>query len=147
MTLYKIYFIILTWNTTQDIHMKRGGCLMTDIKRGDIYYADLSPAVGSEQGGIRPVLILQNDKGNKYSPTTIVVAMTSKTSKKGSLPTHISLNKERTTGLPLDSMVLCEQLRTIDKKRIKNKIGKVNDDSLNYVMKEIKEACDISLGF
>lgn len=120
---------------------------MTDIKRGDIYYADLRPAVGSEQGGIRPVLILQNDKGNRYSPTTIVVALTSKTDKKGSLPTHISLSREKTVGLPLDSMVLCEQLRTIDKKRIKEKIGKVNDESLHCVMREIKEACNISLGF
>lgn len=121
---------------------------MTDIgiKRGDIFYADLRPVVGSEQGGIRPVLILQNNMGNKHSPTTIVAMLTSKISKK-ELPTHITLHKEDAKGLPKDSVILCEQIRTIDKRRIKEKVGSVNDDSLELIMGEVKNAFNISLGF
>ncbi len=110
------------------------------VKRGDVYYADLSPIVGSEQGGVRPVLILQNDIGNKYSPTVIVSAITSKTGKM-KLPTHIPL--EQNSGLSKNSMVLLEQIRTIDKMRLKEKIGHVNDDTMN----KINDAIGISLGF
>lgn len=121
---------------------------MTDIgiKRGDIFYADLRPVVGSEQGGIRPVLIIQNNMGNKHSPTTIVAMLTSKIGKK-ELPTHIILHKEDADGLPKDSVILCEQIRTIDKRRIKDKIGSVNKDSLDTIMGEVKNAFDVSLGF
>ena len=87
------------------------------VKRGDIYYADLSPVVGSEQGGLRPVLIIQNDVGNKYSPTVIAAAITSRMSKT-KLPTHIDVYAER-AGLSRDSIVLLEQLRTLDKKRLR----------------------------
>lgn len=118
-----------------------------DVKRGDIYYADLRPVIGSEQGGIRPVLILQNDMGNKRSPTTIVVTMTSKINKKINLPTHIVLHKEDAHGLLKDSVIQCESFRTIDKKRIKEKIGRVNEDSIESVMKDVKMACCISLDF
>ena len=92
------------------------------VKRGDIYYADLSPVVGSEQGGIRPVLIVQNDVGNKYSPTVIAAAITSQKDK-SKLPTHIALHSQD-CGLSKDSVVLLEQVRTIDKKRLKEKMGK-----------------------
>ena len=95
------------------------------IKRGDIYYADLSPVVGSEQGGVRPVLIIQNDVGNKYSPTVIAAAITSKINK-AKLPTHIELNAE-SFGLPKNSVILMEQIRTIDKKRLKEKIGRLDE--------------------
>ena len=98
-------------------------CRMTTIvvKRGDIYYADLSPVVGSEQGGIRPVIIIQNDIGNKYSPTVIVGAITSQINK-AKLPTHVEISSEE-YGLNKDSVVLLEQVRTLDKKRLKEKIG------------------------
>ena len=98
------------------------------VKRGDIFYADLSPVVGSEQGGVRPVLIIQNDVGNKYSPTVIVAAITSQINK-AKLPTHIELNANE-YGLIKDSVVLMEQVRTIDKKRLKEKIGHLSDDLL-----------------
>lgn len=120
---------------------------MSDIKRGDIYYADLRPVVGSEQGGIRPVLILQNNIGNKYSPTTIVATMTSRVDKKTGLPTHIILHKEDAPGLPKDSVIQCESMRTIDKKRIKDKIASLREDSLESVMQDIKTAFCISLDF
>lgn len=94
---------------------------MDTIKRGDIYYADLSPVVGSEQGGMRPVLIIQNDVGNKYSPTVIVAAITSRDEKAG-LPTHIIINPEDSC-LPKRSTVLLEQIRTIDKRRMKRCLG------------------------
>ena len=96
------------------------------IKRGEIYYADLSPVVGSEQGGIRPILIVQNDIGNKYSPTVIVAAITSQINK-ARLPTHIEL-KSGDFGLQKDSVILLEQLRTLDKKRLKEKVGEIEDD-------------------
>ncbi|MBD5100201.1 MAG: type II toxin-antitoxin system PemK/MazF family toxin, partial [Clostridiales bacterium] len=93
------------------------------IKRGELYYADLSPVVGSEQGGIRPVLVVQNDVGNKYSPTVIAAAVTSQINK-AKLPTHIELSAKE-YGLQKDSVVLLEQIRTLDKKRLKDKIGEV----------------------
>ena len=102
--------------------------VLDEIKRGEIYYADLSPVVGSEQGGVRPVLIIQNDVGNKYSPTVIVSAITSKIDK-AKIPTHIEL-KASECGLIKDSVVLLEQIRTIDKKRLKEKIGIVSKISV-----------------
>ncbi len=110
------------------------------IKRGEIYYADLSPVVGSEQGGIRPVLVIQNDVGNKYSPTVIAAAITSQLGK-ARLPTHIEL--DTTTGLPRDSVVLTEQLRTLDKQRLKDKIGALD----SRAMTKVNNALMISLGF
>ena len=96
-----------------------------NIKRGDLYYADLSPVVGSEQGGVRPVLVVQNDVGNKYSPTVIAAAVTSKLSK-AKLPTHIELSSQ-SYGLARDSVVLLEQIRTIDKRRLKEKNRRTAD--------------------
>lgn len=110
------------------------------IKRGDIYYADLSPVVGSEQGGLRPVLIVQNNVGNKYSPTVIVAAITSQLTK-AKLPTHIEISAQ-TFSLPKDSVVLFEQLRTIDKKRLKNYVGTVDE----RMIRKANEALIISLG-
>ncbi len=101
------------------------------VKRGDIYYADLSPVIGSEQGGTRPVLIIQNDIGNKFSPTVIAAAITSKTDK-SKLPTHIDVYAEK-YGLAKDSVILLEQIRTIDKKRLKEKMGHLDDDLMNRV--------------
>lgn len=110
------------------------------VKRGEVYYADLSPVVGSEQGGMRPVLVIQNDIGNKYSPTIIVAAITSKLSK-AKLPTHISLDSN--AGLPKDSVVLLEQIRTLDKRRLKEKVC----DLSQIKMAEINQAILVSLGF
>ena len=101
------------------------------VKRGDIFYADLSPVIGSEQGGVRPVLIIQNDVGNKYSPTVIVVAITSQINK-AKLPTHIELDA-KSHGLPKDSVILTEQIRTIDKKRLREKIGILSDEKMDNV--------------
>ena len=98
------------------------------IKRGDMFYADLSPVVGSEQGGIRPVLIIQNDTGNKYSPTVIAAAITSQTGK-NKLPTHIEIGSDD-NGLRSDSVVLAEQIRTIDKSRLKERIGHIDDGKI-----------------
>ena len=111
------------------------------VKRGDMFYADLSPVVGSEQGGIRPVLIIQNDMGNKYSPTVIAAAITSQTGK-NKLPTHIEINSD-TCGLKSDSVVLTEQIRTIDKSRLKEKIGHIDD---NIIINKINEAIGVSFG-
>ena len=102
-----------------------------DIIRGEIYYADLSPVVGSEQGGIRPVLVVQNNVGNKYSPTVIVSAITSQLSK-AKLPTHIELDKDR-YNLPKDSVVLLEQIRTLDKRRLKEKISSVDELTMHKI--------------
>ena len=114
---------------------------MEMVKRGEIYYADLSPVVGSEQGGVRPVLVVQNDVGNRYSPTVIAAAITSKLDK-AKLPTHISL--PATLGvLPQNSVVLLEQIRTIDKQRLKEKIGELPA----VTMARVNEALLISLGF
>ena len=110
------------------------------VKRGDIYYADLSPVVGSEQGGTRPVLIVQNDVGNKYSPTVIAAAITSK-KLKAKLPTHISVNADE-CGLSKDSVVLLEQIRTLDKQRLKEHMGRLDDGSMG----KIDEALSISFG-
>ena len=110
------------------------------IKRGELYYADLSPVVGSEQGGVRPVLIIQNDVGNKYSPTIIAAAITSQMTK-AKLPTHIEL--DTTCGLPKDSVILTEQLRTLDKQRLRDKIGTLD----NKAMEKVNAALLISLGF
>lgn len=112
-----------------------------EIKRGELYYADLSPVVGSEQGGIRPVLIIQNDVGNKFSPTIIAAAITSQINK-AKIPTHIEL-KASEVGLPKDSVVLLEQLRTLDKRRLKEKIGLLDFNK----MKMVDDALLISLGF
>lgn len=109
------------------------------IQRGDIYYADLSPVTGSEQGGLRPVIVIQNDKGNQYSPTVIVAAITSNI-KKTKLPTHIVLPEIE--GLSKKSIVLLEQIRTIDKSRLSNKIGSIDSE----YMHKINEAILISLG-
>ena len=111
------------------------------IKRGELYFADLSPVIGSEQGGIRPILIVQNDIGNKYSPTIIAAAVTSRINK-AKLPTHIELSAD-VYGLPKDSVVLLEQIRTLDKRRIRERIGEVDGD----VMNKINQALLISLGF
>ncbi len=111
-----------------------------NVKRGDIYYADLSPVVGSEQGGLRPVLIIQNDVGNRYSPTVIAAAITSRMSKT-KLPTHIDVFASR-AGLSRDSVVLLEQLRTLDKRRLKEKMGHLDES----VMYEIDNAIAVSLG-
>ncbi len=110
------------------------------VKRGDIYYADLSPVIGSEQGGLRPVLIIQNDIGNRYSPTVIAAAITSRMSKTH-LPTHIDIYADR-AGLAKDSVILLEQVRTLDKRRLKEKMGHLDDD----VMRVVNSAIAVSFG-
>ncbi len=110
------------------------------IRRGDIFYADLSPVVGSEQGGVRPVLIIQNDIGNKYSPTVIIAAITSQINK-AKLPTHIEIDAKQ-YGLPKDSVILLEQVRTIDKRRFIEKICKLDDE----MMRKVNEGLMVSLG-
>ena len=110
------------------------------VKRGDIFYADLSPVVGSEQGGMRPVLIVQNDVGNKFSPTVIAAAITSQ-KEKNKLPTHIDVGKAG-CGLTKDSVVLLEQIRTIDKKRLKEHMGQLD----NGLMNKIDSALSVSFG-
>ena len=111
------------------------------IKRGELYYADLSPVIGSEQGGVRPVLILQNDVGNKYSPTVIVAAVTSQIGK-AKLPTHIELSASEYP-LPKDSVILLEQIRTIDKTRLQQRLGQLNENKMH----QVNEAMLISLGY
>lgn len=111
------------------------------VKRGEIYYADLSPVVGSEQGGVRPILVVQNDVGNKFSPTVIAAAITSQLGK-ARLPTHIPLSADG-FGLPKDSIVLLEQIRTLDKQRLKEKIGELPPS----VMSRVNEGLLVSLGF
>ena len=110
------------------------------VKRGEIYYADLSPVVGSEQGGVRPVMIIQNNVGNKYSPTVIVAAITSQINK-AKMPTHIEIDAQG-YGLSKDSVVLLEQVRTLDKKRLKEKIGMADDE----IMEKVNDALSISFG-
>ena len=110
------------------------------VKRGDIFYADLSPVVGSEQGGVRPVLIVQNDIGNRYSPTVIAAAITSQHDKT-ELPTHIKVNAVA-SGLAKDSIVLLEQVRTIDKRRLKEKMGTLDLRSMG----EVDMALSVSFG-
>ncbi|MBO5334310.1 MAG: type II toxin-antitoxin system PemK/MazF family toxin [Clostridia bacterium] len=111
-----------------------------NVKRGDIYYADLSPVVGSEQGGVRPVLIVQNDVGNKYSPTVIAAAITSQQDK-SRMPTHINVNGDA-CGLSKDSVVLLEQVRTIDKQRLKERMGNLSNSDMN----KINRALTVSFG-
>ena len=110
------------------------------IRRGDVFYADLNPVVGSEQGGIRPVLVVQNDVGNKYSPTVIIAAITSQIDK-AKLPTHVEL-PSKDYGLEKDSVILLEQLRTIDKRRLKQKITILDQE----IMKKVDKALKVSLG-
>lgn len=110
------------------------------VKRGDIYYADLSPVVGSEQGGLRPVLIIQNDVGNRYSPTVIAAAITSRMGKTR-LPTHIDIYADK-AGLSKDSVILLEQIRTLDKQRLKEKMGHLDDGMMN----EVNNAIAVSFG-
>ena len=114
---------------------------MEQVRRGQIYYADLRPVVGSEQGGTRPVLVIQNDVGNKYSPTVIACAVTSQMTK-AKLPTHIELRQGQ-FGLPKDSVVLLEQIRTLDKRRLKEKLGQLDEKT----MEKVDKAILISLGF
>lgn len=109
------------------------------VKRGDLFYADLNPVVGSEQGGIRPVVVIQNDVGNKYSPTIIVAAITAQENKP-KLPTHVEVDSSE-LGLPKNSTILLEQIRTIDKKRLKEKIGSFEDKT----MRKVENAMKISL--
>ena len=113
----------------------------TTVRRGEIYYADLSPVVGSEQGGVRPVLIIQNDTGNRYSPTVIAAAITSQTGK-ARLPTHIEIPVDESCGLSKTSTVLLEQVRTLDKKRLREKMGRVEDD----IMQQVDAAIAVSFG-
>lgn len=110
------------------------------VKRGDIFYADLSPVIGSEQGGIRPVLVVQNDIGNKFSPTVICAAITSKINK-AKLPTHVEIDANQYE-LVKNSVILLEQVRTIDKKRLKEKICHLDDD----LMKQVDKGLRISFG-
>ena len=110
------------------------------VKRGDIFYADLSPVVGSEQGGVRPVLIVQNDTGNRHSPTVIAAAITSQTGK-ARLPTHISVSP-LSCGLPKQSIILLEQVRTLDKQRLRQRMGQVDSD----VMERVDAAIAVSFG-
>ena len=140
----EILFIV-TQNPSLYIEYIRSGigfqkrCTM-NVKRGELYYADLSPVVGSEQGGIRPVLVVQNDIGNKYSPTIIAAAITSKINK-AKLPTHIELPSAY--GLAKDSVILLEQIRTLDKRRLKERIGELPPAT----MVRVNRAILISLGF
>ena len=110
------------------------------VMRGEVYFAQLSPVQGSEQGGIRPVLVVQNDVGNRYSPTVIAAAITSRINK-AHLPTHIEIDS-RDFGLTKESVILLEQIRTIDKKRLREKIGHLDDEK----MKSVNEALNISFG-
>ena len=110
-----------------------------NVRRGDIYYADLSPVVGSEQGGVRPVLIVQNDVGNRYSPTVIAAAITSQTGK-ARLPTHIEVHTD--IGLAKSSIVLLEQIRTLDKRRLKDRMGHLDDETMTLV----NDALSVSFG-
>lgn len=114
--------------------------ISVQIQRGDIFYANLNPVIGSEQGGTRPVLILQNDIGNKYSPTVIAAAITSQINK-AKLPTHIEISAQE-YGLQKDSVILLEQIRTIDKKRLRERIGHLDDE----LMEKVNEALSISFG-
>ena len=142
----------MAWeNRITALHMDSSGSVGIDarrvntmtepsVKRGDIFYADLSPVVGSEQGGTRPVLIVQNDTGNRYSPTVIAAAITSQTNK-AKLPTHIALSAPD-YGLPRDSVVLLEQIRTLDKRRLRERMGRVDGE----LMERIDAAIAVSFG-
>ncbi len=132
--------MVLKSGVTANISVAPAAEQQTAVRRGDIYYADLSPVVGSEQGGMRPVLIVQNNVGNRHSPTVIAAAITSQINK-ARLPTHIELSA-RTYGLTRDSVVLLEQVRTIDKRRLKEKMGRL-DESL---MQQVDSALSVSFG-
>ncbi|MFC4597378.1 type II toxin-antitoxin system PemK/MazF family toxin [Cohnella hongkongensis] len=110
------------------------------VKRGDVFYADLSPVVGSEQGGVRPVLIIQNDIGNRFSPTVIIAAITAQI-QKAKLPTHVEI-EAKTHGMERDSVILLEQIRTIDKQRLTDKITHLDDETMN----KVDDALQISVG-
>lgn len=116
------------------------GCRGLIVKRGDVYFADLSPVVGSEQGGVRPVLIIQNDIGNRFSPTVIIAAITAQI-QKAKLPTHVEIDAKR-YGFDRDSVILLEQVRTIDKQRLTDKITHLDDD----MMLKVNDALNISIG-
>lgn len=118
-------------NTSENRCRKRKEERLMSVRRGDIYYADLSPVVGSEQGGLRPVLIIQNDIGNRYSPTVIAAAITSRMSKTH-LPTHIDIYANE-VGLAKDSVILLEQIRTLDKRRLKEKMGHLDEQTMDHV--------------
>jgi len=111
------------------------------VKRGDLFFANLNPVIGSEQGGLRPVVIIQNDIGNTYSPTTIVAAITSQI-KRAKLPTHVEIKKNK-SNLDRDSVILCEQLRTIDKKRLSEKIGQLDSDTMSRINKALGISIDL----
>lgn len=140
----KIYCLIFEKHWQNNTEKKKGEekflDFETNVKRGDIFYADLSPVIGSEQGGLRPVLIVQNDIGNKYSPTVIAAAITSKMSKT-KLPTHIDIPGQN-AGLSKDSVVLLEQVRTIDKQRLKEKMGHLDRNTMN----DVNNAIQVSFG-
>jgi len=123
--------MILRRESAQTFFRRSVNFVDTNVKRGDIYYADLSPVVGSEQGGVRPVLIVQNDTGNRFSPTVIAAAITSQINK-SKLPTHIELSAQK-YGLSKDSVVLLEQIRTLDKRRLREKMGRADDELMNRV--------------
>ncbi|ETP68420.1 type II toxin-antitoxin system PemK/MazF family toxin [Planomicrobium chinense] len=110
------------------------------VKRGDVFFAELSPVVGSEQGGTRPVLVIQNDIGNRFSPTVIIAAITAQI-QKAKLPTHVEINAKK-YGFERDSVILLEQLRTIDKSRLTDKITQLDDE----LMEKVDEALEISVG-
>ena len=112
------------------------------IRRGEIYYAELNPVVGSEQGGTRPVLVIQNNIGNQYSPTTIIAAITSQISK-AKLPTHVEVRAQR-SGLEKDSVILTEQIRTIDKSRLKEKVAVLDDEIMGYVNNAINVSLNLT---
>jgi len=133
-------------NITKDTQIKERKEYKVNVRRGDIFYADLSPVIGSEQGGLRPVLIIQNDVGNKYSPTVIAAAITSRLSK-SRLPTHIDVSRSASAesggcGLAKDSVILLEQIRTLDKRRLKEKMGHLDD----ALMKQVNDAITVSFG-
>jgi mRNA interferase MazF len=129
-----LYILILVWKI-----QRRSNYMNQSIMRGDLYYADLNPVIGSEQGGVRPVLIVSNDMGNRHSPTVIIAAITGK-AMKPTLPTHHELRA--TNGLDRESIVLLEQIRTIDKQRLKNHVGALGWDD----MQEVDRALAVSLG-
>lgn len=143
-TFKNLFFVFKTCISMSTIWVRnpkrKGMSMLQSIKRGDIFYADLSPVVGSEQGGLRPVLIVQNDVGNKYSPTVIAAAITSRLCKTR-LPTHIDIHADR-VGLAKDSVILLEQIRTLDKKRLKERMGHLDDD----VMDRVDLAIAVSFG-
>ncbi len=134
--LYQIFMLNINMHTYININISKNRSVnKVVIKRGDIYYADLRPVVGSEQGGIRPVLIIQNDTGNKHSPTVICAAITSRMNK-AKLPTHVELDSSKCE-IVKDSVILLEQLRTIDKKRLKDKVCHIDRDVLEKVDKAL----------